>query len=116
MKMNYNEMANVYNAIIFDLARHSAYPIMDVDFVRDRLYLAPEDFAKVEAEGIHSFADWDRICVIDEWLSDKMNDYYDLAPEDWDCEDPCEETDWELQLQGYYDIVCRALYTVYGNK
>ena len=116
MKMNYDEMANVYNAIIFDLAVASAYPIMDIDFVRDGLYLAPEDFEEAEAEGIHSFAGWDRIREIGEWLVDEINDYYDLAPADWDCEDPCESTDWELQLQGYYDIVCRALYTAYGNK
>ena len=116
MKINYSEMANEYNAIIFDLARRSAYPIMDIDFVRDRLYLAPEDFEEAEAEGIHSFEDWDIIREIGDWLVDEMTNYYDLAPEDWYCDDPCESTDWELQLQGYYDIVCHALYTAYGNK
>ena len=116
MKMNFDEMANVYNAIIFDLARRSAYPIMDIDFVRDRLYFAPEDFAEAEAEGIRSFEDWDIIRKIEDWLVDTMTDYYDLAPADWDCEDPRESTDWSLQLQGYYDIVCHALYTAYGNK
>ena len=113
---NYNDMAEVFYKTIFEATRHSAYPILDWGFVEERLVLTEEDFVAAAQDSIFYADEWELTYDVADWIVDELNEYYDLTVEDWNCTDPCETTDWNFQLQGYYNVFIEALEAAYSVK
>ena len=113
---NYEEMAKTFYTTIFEAVRHSAYPVLDWVFVSERLVLTEEDFIAAAQDSIFFAEEYESTYDLADWICDELTDYYDLTPDDWICEDPCVETDWNFQLTGYYNAFIEALTAAYKVK